>query len=892
MGQVRIFRRSFLVFLLVLATGAGCSRKFFRERTDQDVCHLLAEKNQFEPWKIEQFHVYPDPQARFADPDNPDRPPMPPDDPAARAMAPNPQKPGKNGVSIFEGTGYLDLLAAWDSMNRQDPSVVIQPEQLPLESGGVQPTSDGPSPAERAFVLRLEQACELGLINSRDFQDQREALYISALPVSLQRFSFAAQFTSGGDVFRESTGSQTGLGRRERWRASVNDGATKLFPTGALLLFRFANQLSLEMLNGRPNTSVSAVTLELTQPLLQGGGLAVNLEPLTQAERNLVYSIRSYARFRKIFYVSLAAGSSAATDSSADVAAGLGLAPGAFTPAAGYLPAVLRYGQLEIDQRNYIALRDLVRRFEAFAEGGEVSQLQVDNVKQDMLSARSSVLQDEFQLRNSLDNFKRQLGMSPSVRLDLDLSPLGPMTKQIDRYQQILREFEEVQVGINKDPGPGPEGAAQLRERFKTVLRETALLKGTAFRERIIERWGLWEKRPDEQVRQSLAAIRGERRQLFDQKTKLEAEQKPVPEEMRRRIADLENEQNIGEFEEVLRQYEKQPWLQLGAELRETRRKSMFRFVAGSFTLVLVEPRNQRFAQVRELWPSLPPVILEGMDLIEVPLDAAYTRAAQTALANRLDLMNARGQLVDSWRQIAIRANGLMGVLDVNYHVDSATPGTLAQPFGFSGTRTTHRLGLNWELPLVRRLERNNYRVALINYQRQRRSLQATEDNILNTLRSEIRQLRVFAENYRIQQDQIALAYAQVENALDTFGQPQLPGAVSNAGNAAALTQQVLNAQRSLNNAQRSIYNIWINYLTFRMQLYRDLELLPLDARGVWIDEYLSLDRPTAPQPSNGERLPQPKPVVPAFVPPNRSQPERLLDEVQWRARPIEKKAL
>ena len=56
------------------------------------------------------------------------------------------------------------------------------------------------------------------------------------------------------------------------------------------------------------------------------------------------------------------------------------------------------------------------------------------------------------------------------------------------------------------------------------------------------------------------------------------------------------------------------------------------------------------------------------------------------------------------------------------YHMDSFTPAGEAKPFAFSGSRTRHQLILNGELPLVRKLERNNYRASLIAYQRQRRS--------------------------------------------------------------------------------------------------------------------------------------------------------------------------
>src|SRR5205814_1867130 len=54
----------------------------------------------------------------FAAPPDPARPPMPPDDPAAHYLGPNPQKLGHAGIARIEGTGYLDLLVAWDAENR------------------------------------------------------------------------------------------------------------------------------------------------------------------------------------------------------------------------------------------------------------------------------------------------------------------------------------------------------------------------------------------------------------------------------------------------------------------------------------------------------------------------------------------------------------------------------------------------------------------------------------------------------------------------------------------------------------------------------------------------------------------------------------------------------
>src|SRR3989442_10089415 len=258
--------------------GVGCTRPFFRKRADMEVDDILTEKDQFADWQIEQYHVYPDPRARFADETNPDRPPMPPDDPASEELAPNPKKPRHAGVGLIEGTGYLELLAAWDGENRAEAAAASKkaegvsgesqiraaaagdsdltepvsgesqirtvagqdadqkPEDQAKEKPEVQkgfgsPQTSAPittslsSPpgSPRPYLLKLERAVELGLINSREYQDARENLYMAALPVATQRFSFAAQFFAFGQAFRQWAGIQTPP-PRNNWTLSSNIG--------------------------------------------------------------------------------------------------------------------------------------------------------------------------------------------------------------------------------------------------------------------------------------------------------------------------------------------------------------------------------------------------------------------------------------------------------------------------------------------------------------------------------------------------------------------------------------------------------------------------------------------------------------------------------------------
>src|SRR5262249_22311874 len=137
---------------------------------------------------------------------------------------------------------------------------------------------------------------------------------------------------------------QTQGGHRNDSTFNSNVGVAKLFSTGALMLFNFANQTVFNLTGmGKSVTSQSTVNFDLIQPLLRGGGRAVTLEPLTQAERNLLYEIREFARFRKTFYVAIAGGGGGSITGAAFQPTGVLAAP-VFSPTTGLGSAGLTPG--------------------------------------------------------------------------------------------------------------------------------------------------------------------------------------------------------------------------------------------------------------------------------------------------------------------------------------------------------------------------------------------------------------------------------------------------------------------------------------------------------------------------------------------------------------------
>ena len=200
------------------------------------------------------------PRARFADPSNPDRPPKPYDDPAAEYISPNPQKAGRPAPAAGRAPATCRCSRTGMRANRtaaaKEPGDSSAQPAVPARAIGWHRQScpnprRGIPPASVAtrrrrivpFLITLDQAVELGGINSREFQDRREDLYLTALPVTLQRFAFSAQFLAAGEVVRQWAGIGSTMGRTEQLERSVNNtGVSKLFSTGALLLLDFANQ--------------------------------------------------------------------------------------------------------------------------------------------------------------------------------------------------------------------------------------------------------------------------------------------------------------------------------------------------------------------------------------------------------------------------------------------------------------------------------------------------------------------------------------------------------------------------------------------------------------------------------------------------------------------------
>jgi outer membrane protein TolC len=243
--------------------------------------------------------------------------------------------------------------------------------------------------------LDLLQALTIAAENNRDFQDQRETLYRTALNLTLERWRFSWQATLDGSLGVSGTGSSTADAR-----VDADLGVSKLFGSGALVLGNIGTSLLRALDRGDGWDGLSDLSLSFTLPLLRGSARAVILEPLTQAERDLVYAVRNYERFRSTFAVDI-------VDS--------------------YYGLLLTLDSITNEQANFDSLELLLKRTQRLAEAGKLTDIQLDQAQQEELRSQIRLLQLEEGYARQLDQFALLLGLPTETPLSLELSELDQL---------------------------------------------------------------------------------------------------------------------------------------------------------------------------------------------------------------------------------------------------------------------------------------------------------------------------------------------------------------------------------------------------------------------------------------------------------------------------------
>jgi hypothetical protein len=219
---------------------------------------------------------------------------------------------------------------------------------------------------------------------------------------------------------------------------------------------------------------------------------------------------------------------------------------------------------------------------------------------------------------------------------------------------------------------------------------------------------------------------------------------------------------------------------------------------------------------------------IEGVVLPEV--DIQPEEAVEVARANRLDWMNSRAALVDSWRAIEVVADSLESSLDLVFSGDIQNAND--NPFSLKAKTGRLRAGFQWDSPLTRLQERNSYRQVLIEYQQAKRNYYRFEDGVWQTLRSQLRNIRYNQYNFELQRYAVRIAAQQITINEDLR---QIRETLSLASGPTAARDSV-SALQDLLTAQNTFLGVWVFYESQRRNLDQDLGTIRVDNENIWID--------------------------------------------------------
>lgn len=205
-------------------------------------------------------------------------------------------------------------------------------------------------------------------------------------------------------------------------------------------------------------------------------------------------------------------------------------------------------------------------------------------------------------------------------------------------------------------------------------------------------------------------------------------------------------------------------------------------------------------------------------------------QAIQLALAHRLDLRIARGEVYDAQRAVVVAADALRPEITLFGSAQAGQSRSLSSA-GSDDARLDFDEGfysalLSADLGLERTAERNAYRESYLDMEAAVRSLQAKEDEIKLEIRGGLRDLLEFRESIRIQAQAVRLAEKRVRST-NLFLQ---------AGRAEI--RDLLDSQEDLLSAQNALNDAIVNYRMTELGLQRDLGMLEIDAQGLWKETF------------------------------------------------------
>jgi len=266
--------------------------------------------------------------------------------------------------------------------------------------------------------LALAHAVAMAVSYSREYQTQKELLYSSALRLTLTRHGYARQWfgTVDSDYALNGPEEDVTLGAR----TGVNQD--HLIGNGIQLATGLALDWS-RFITGAPDTSLSSLlTATITAPILGAGAGLQAREDLTQAERTVLYRIRTFSRDRKSFVISII---------------------------NDYYRVLQQRDSVTIAEASYKSRIDSTKMLRMEVEVGQRAPYELGEAEQSLLEAENKLVSARQSYEETLDNFKIRLALPTEVDVTLSQSELTAL-EEIGVSLPTYTEEDAIEMALDR----------------------------------------------------------------------------------------------------------------------------------------------------------------------------------------------------------------------------------------------------------------------------------------------------------------------------------------------------------------------------------------------------------------------------------------------------------
>ena len=286
--------------------------------------------------------------------------------------------------------------------------------------------------AGKPLRLTLVEALQIGARNSFDYQTQKEDVFRAALALDLSQNEFRTIFD--GQVSSLIASNTTGAAAQSGLVQSGTGSASQKFANGAEVKTNLFVDLANLLTGGGASSLGLAGDATVSMPLMRGSGRHIVLEPLTQAEREVVYAMWEFEQYKKTFSVRVA---------------------------SDYLAVLRRLDEVTNSRENYRSVISSARRSRRLADAGRLQEIEVDQAAQNELRARQGWIAAREAYQNSLNLFKSLVGLPPDAALDLDPNDLVQLVAPTEAIRSRLIADQQEQ---SKRPTPSADAPIVLVE--------------------------------------------------------------------------------------------------------------------------------------------------------------------------------------------------------------------------------------------------------------------------------------------------------------------------------------------------------------------------------------------------------------------------------------------